>query len=64
MTNGTGTPAAPTVKWSRRTATHALNAITFWRKHLLVKIRRPALRKEMRASLAALADEITTDRSR
>ena len=31
-----------------------LNPITFWRKHVLVRIRRPVLRKEMRASLAAL----------
>jgi hypothetical protein len=32
-----------------------LHPTTFWRKHLLVRIRRPALRKEMRASLDALA---------
>jgi hypothetical protein len=31
-----------------------LNPITFWRKHLLVKIRGPVLRKEMLASLTAL----------
>jgi uncharacterized protein YndB with AHSA1/START domain len=31
-----------------------LNPTTFWRKHLLVRIRRPVLRKEMRASLASL----------
>jgi hypothetical protein len=31
-----------------------LNPITFWRKYLLIRIRRPVLRKEMRASLAAL----------
>lgn len=36
------------------TVTADLNPVTFWRKHLLVRIRRPALRKEMRASLAAL----------
>jgi len=36
------------------TLTADINPITFWRKHLLVRIRRPALRKEMRASLAAL----------
>jgi uncharacterized protein YndB with AHSA1/START domain len=46
------------------TVTADLNPATFWRKHLFVKIRRPALRKEMRASLAALSDEITTPRSR
>jgi len=31
-----------------------LEPTTFWRKHLLVKIRRPALRREMHASLSAL----------
>jgi hypothetical protein len=31
-----------------------LNPVTFWRKHLLIRVRRPALRKEMRASLKAL----------
>jgi hypothetical protein len=31
-----------------------LNPVTFWRKHLLVRIRRPVLRKEMRASVAAM----------
>jgi hypothetical protein len=31
-----------------------LEPMTFWRKHLLVKIRRPALRREMHASLNAL----------
>jgi hypothetical protein len=36
------------------TLTADLNPITFWRKHLLVRIRRPVLRREMRASLAAL----------
>ena len=36
------------------TVTADLNPITFWRKHLLIRIRRPALRKEMQASLAAL----------
>jgi uncharacterized protein YndB with AHSA1/START domain len=34
--------------------TVALEPMTFWRKHLLVKIRRPALRSEMQASLSAL----------
>ncbi len=32
-----------------------LHPLTFWRKYLLVHIRRPALRREMRASLDALA---------
>ncbi len=36
------------------TVTADLNPITFWRKHVLSRVRRPALRKEMRASLAAL----------
>ena len=31
---------------------------TFWRKHLLVKVRRPALRNEMRDSLEALRTAI------
>jgi uncharacterized protein YndB with AHSA1/START domain len=31
-----------------------LEPMTFWRKHLLVRIRRPALRREMHASLDAL----------
>ena len=39
------------------TVTVDLNPITFWRKHLLIRIRRPALRKEMQASLAALGAE-------
>jgi hypothetical protein len=32
-----------------------LTPITFWRKHLLVRIRRPALRKEIHDSLRGLA---------
>ena len=36
------------------TLTADINPITFWRKHLLVRIRRPAQRKEMHASLHAL----------
>ena len=32
-----------------------LNPLTFWRKHLLVNIRRPSLRREVEASLIALA---------
>ena len=36
------------------TVTVDINPITFWRKHLFVRIRRPALRKEMQDSLAAL----------
>ena len=36
------------------TVTVDLNPVTFWRKHLFVRIRRPALHKEMQASLDAL----------
>lgn len=36
-----------------------LHPLSFWRKYLLVRLRRPALRKEMQRSLAALA-AITT----
>ena len=36
------------------TVTVELEPLTFWRKHLLVKIRRHALRNEMRDSLTAL----------
>jgi hypothetical protein len=31
-----------------------INPLTFWRKHLLVKVRRPVLRKEIQSSLSAL----------
>ncbi len=37
-----------------------LKPVTFWRKYLLVKIRRPALRSEMRDSLGALRTAIQT----
>jgi hypothetical protein len=40
---------------SRLTVTGEINPKTFWRKHLLVHLRRPALRREMRTSLAALS---------
>ena len=33
-----------------------LNPKTFWRKHLLIRLRRPGLRKEMRASLTSLGE--------
>jgi uncharacterized membrane protein len=36
-----------------------LHPVTFWRKYVLVRLRRPALRKEMRRSLAALATVAT-----
>jgi hypothetical protein len=38
------------------TVTVDLHPQTFWRKHLLVHLRRRQLRREMRASLAALAE--------
>jgi uncharacterized protein YndB with AHSA1/START domain len=37
-----------------------LRPVTFWRKHLLVKLRRPALRREMHASLVALSAAVRT----
>ena len=40
---------------SQVTVTVTLHPITFWRKRLLVKLRRPTLRREMQASLGALA---------
>lgn len=39
---------------SRVTVAVDLNPLTFWRKNLLIRIRRSGLRKEMNASLAAL----------
>jgi hypothetical protein len=39
---------------SHVTVTVNLHPVTFWRKHLLAKMRRPALRREMQASLRAL----------
>jgi hypothetical protein len=36
-----------------------LHPLTFWRKHLLVHIRRPALRKEMQASLTTLSATVS-----
>jgi hypothetical protein len=40
---------------SRVTVKVELHPTTFWRKHLLVKVRRPALTKEMQDSLNALS---------
>jgi len=39
---------------SRVTVTVDLNPLTFWRRLLLIRVRRPVLRREMHASLAAL----------
>ena len=44
----------PDADGSRVTVTVDLYPITFWRKHLLAKVRRPALRREIRGSLQAL----------
>ncbi len=43
---------------SRVTVAVDLNPRTFWRQHLLIRIRRPALRKEMQHSLAALGSVV------
>jgi uncharacterized protein YndB with AHSA1/START domain len=40
---------------SKVTVTVELNPTTFWRKRVLIRIRRPALRREMRDSLSALS---------
>ena len=44
----------PDARGSCVTVTVELCPITFWRKYLLAKIRRPALRREIRRSLEAL----------
>jgi hypothetical protein len=36
-----------------------LHPLTFWRRYLFVHVRRPALRKEMRASLTALSATVS-----
>ncbi|MDQ3639951.1 MAG: SRPBCC family protein [Actinomycetota bacterium] len=45
---------------SRVTVTVDLNPLTFWRKNLLIKIRRTSLRKEMHESLAALQSAVAS----
>ena len=45
---------------SRVTVTVDLNPQTFWRRNLLIKVRRPGLRKEMQLSLEALPSAIST----
>jgi hypothetical protein len=45
---------APDGDGSMVTVSVELTPLTFWRKHLLVKVRRPALRAEMGDSLRAL----------
>ena len=51
----------PDAAAAKVTVTVALHPETFWRKYLLIHLRRPALRKEIRASLIALST--TTSRS-
>lgn len=48
----------PDGEGSQVSVTVELKPITFWRKHLLVKVRRPALRDEMLTSLKALGDTL------
>ena len=45
---------------SRVTVTVDLNPLTFWRRSLLIKIRRTGLRKEMHASLTALQEHVAS----
>lgn len=45
---------------SRVTVTVDLNPLTFWRKNLLIKIRRTGLRKELHASLTALQSAVAS----
>lgn len=45
---------------SRVTVTVDLNPQTFWRRKLLIKVRRPGLRKEMQLSLEALQSAMST----
>ena len=45
---------------TRVTVTVDLNPLTFWRKYLLVKVRRTGLRKEMHESLTALESAIAS----
>lgn len=45
---------------SRVTVTVDLNPLTFWRRNLLIKLRRTGLRKEMHESLAALQSVVTS----
>lgn len=45
---------------SRVSVTVDVNPQTFWRRNLLIKLRRPGLRKEMQQSLEALQSAIST----
>ena len=52
----------PFAEGTRVTTSVALEPRTFWRRHLLVHLRRPALRREVRASLAALEQAMVRTR--
>lgn len=54
---------APDGGASRVTVSADVNPQTFWRKHLLAKIRRRSLRKEMPASLEGLQSLVAAGRS-
>ncbi|HVE64023.1 MAG TPA: hypothetical protein VNB94_09505, partial [Mycobacteriales bacterium] len=45
---------------SRVTVTVDVTPLTFWRKNLLIKIRRTGLRKEMHESLTALESSVAS----
>jgi uncharacterized protein YndB with AHSA1/START domain len=51
----------PANEGSAVTVAVELNPLTFWRKHLLVRIRRPSLRREVEASLTALGGALVDD---
>jgi hypothetical protein len=50
----------PSAEGTRVTMSVDLEPLTFWRRHLLVHLRRPALQREMRASLDALVRNVVT----
>jgi Polyketide cyclase / dehydrase and lipid transport len=50
----------PSSAGTRVTISVDLEPLTFWRRHLLVHLRRPSLQREMRASLAALVRNVVT----
>jgi hypothetical protein len=49
----------PSPEGTRVTTSVDLEPLTFWRRHLLVHLRRPALQREMRVSLDALERAVT-----
>jgi hypothetical protein len=50
----------PSPEGTRVTTSVDLEPVTFWRKYLLVRLRRRTLDREMRASLAALEQAVVT----